>query len=109
MQNASLAAAADPSCASAASRSASTTSARATPRIQQLRLFPISGLKIDRSFVNSLGDAPASMEVVQTILALGRSMAIEAVAEGVETTAQLDLFSPPLEARDMALLLASSR
>src|SRR5690606_22260381 len=90
--------------------------------MRELRQFPISSLKIDRSFVNSLGDAPASMEVVQTILALGRSMEVEAVAEGVETTAQLDhlrrlgarfaqgfLFSPPLEARDMALLLASSR
>jgi diguanylate cyclase (GGDEF)-like protein/PAS domain S-box-containing protein len=89
--------------------------------MRELRQFPISSLKIDRSFVSSLGEAQSS-DVVQTILALGRSMQIDAVAEGVETTDQLDhlrrlgtryaqgfLFSQPLEARDMSSLLANTR
>jgi diguanylate cyclase (GGDEF)-like protein/PAS domain S-box-containing protein len=83
--------------------------------LRELRQFPISCLKIDRSFVHTLGTEGESSEIVQTILALGRSMAIDAVAEGVETTDQLDqlrrlgtrfaqgyLFSMPINARATA-------
>jgi diguanylate cyclase (GGDEF)-like protein/PAS domain S-box-containing protein len=90
--------------------------------MRELRQFPVSSLKIDRSFVHTLGGAQQSTEVVQTILAVGRSMQIEAVAEGVETTEQLDqlrrlgaryaqgfLFSQPLGARDMGSLLSDTR
>jgi diguanylate cyclase (GGDEF)-like protein/PAS domain S-box-containing protein len=90
--------------------------------MRELRQFPVSSLKIDRSFVHTLGGTEQSTEVVQTILALGKSMQIEAVAEGVETTEQLDhlrrlgtryaqgfLFSQPLEARAMGALLSDTR
>jgi diguanylate cyclase (GGDEF)-like protein/PAS domain S-box-containing protein len=83
--------------------------------LRELRQFPISCLKIDRSFVHTLGTEGESTEIVQTIIALGRSMAIDAVAEGVETTDQLDqlrrlvtrfaqgyLFSMPINARATA-------
>jgi predicted signal transduction protein with EAL and GGDEF domain len=85
--------------------------------LRELRQFPISCLKIDRSFVHALGTDSDGTEVVQTIIALCRSMAIDAVAEGVETTAQLEhlrrlgarygqgyLFSMPLGAGDTAAL-----
>jgi EAL domain-containing protein (putative c-di-GMP-specific phosphodiesterase class I) len=80
--------------------------------LRELRQFPISCLKIDRSFVRTLGTDGESAEIVQTIVALGRSMSIDAVAEGVETTDQLEqlrrlgarfaqgfLFSMPVDAR----------
>jgi EAL domain-containing protein (putative c-di-GMP-specific phosphodiesterase class I) len=86
--------------------------------LRELRQFPISCLKIDRSFVHALGTESESTEIVQTIIALGRSMAIDAVAEGVETTDQLDqlrrlgtryaqgyLFSMPVDAQAAAGLL----
>jgi diguanylate cyclase (GGDEF)-like protein/PAS domain S-box-containing protein len=57
--------------------------------ISRLREFPVSTLKIDRSFVQRLGIDGTGGEIVQSILALGRSMAIEAIAEGVETPEQL--------------------
>jgi diguanylate cyclase (GGDEF)-like protein/PAS domain S-box-containing protein len=87
--------------------------------LRELRQFPISCLKIDRSFVHTLGTHSESAEIVQTIIALGRSMAIDAVAEGVETTDQLDqlrrlgtrfaqgyLFSMPIDARQTAGLFS---
>jgi diguanylate cyclase (GGDEF)-like protein/PAS domain S-box-containing protein len=58
--------------------------------LSRLREFPISTLKIDRSFVHRLESDGAGREVVQSIIALGRSMAIDAVAEGVETPEQLE-------------------
>jgi diguanylate cyclase (GGDEF)-like protein/PAS domain S-box-containing protein len=83
--------------------------------LRELRQFPISCLKIDRSFVHALGTGTESKEIVQSIMALGSSMAIDAVAEGVETTDQLDqlrslgtrfaqgyLFSMPVDARQTA-------
>lgn len=87
--------------------------------LRQLRDFPISMLKIDRSFIRQLGGDGGSSDVIRTIIALGRSMAIEAVAEGVETPEQLEqlrqlgtrfaqgfLFSLPLDSQAATSLLA---
>jgi diguanylate cyclase (GGDEF)-like protein/PAS domain S-box-containing protein len=87
--------------------------------LRQLREFPISMLKIDRSFIRQLGGDSGSSDVIRTIIALGRSMAIEAVAEGVETPEQLEqlrqlgtrfaqgyLFSLPLDSQAATSLLA---
>jgi diguanylate cyclase (GGDEF)-like protein len=55
--------------------------------------FPLKAIKIDRSFVAPLaggGDAPRSAAVIDAILALGRALDIEIVAEGIETPAQRD-------------------
>jgi diguanylate cyclase (GGDEF)-like protein/PAS domain S-box-containing protein len=56
--------------------------------LSYLHRLPINGLKIDRSFVAGLdrGDGPA---LVSTIVSLAHSLGIYAVAEGVETEAQL--------------------
>ncbi|TJY62039.1 EAL domain-containing protein [Sinimarinibacterium sp. CAU 1509] len=52
--------------------------------------FPISKLKIDRSFIRDLGEDTADTAVINAIIAMGRSMHLQVIAEGVETAAQRD-------------------
>lgn len=52
--------------------------------------FPISTLKIDRSFVSQVPGHGSDAAVVQTIIALASSLHIRVVAEGVESATQLD-------------------
>jgi predicted signal transduction protein with EAL and GGDEF domain/DNA-binding response OmpR family regulator len=56
-----------------------------------LTTLPISELKIDRSFVRDLGITPQSSAVVTAIIALGRSLGLRVVAEGVETLRQMEV------------------
>ncbi len=58
--------------------------------LSYLHRFPISVLKIDRSFIAGIGDAdrPESFALVRAILALAGTLGIETIAEGVETEAQ---------------------
>ncbi|WP_207191789.1 EAL domain-containing protein [Paracraurococcus ruber] len=51
--------------------------------------FPFDKLKIDRSFVLNLGDDDGSRAIVSSVLSLGRSLRMTVVAEGVETSLQL--------------------
>lgn len=55
-------------------------------RLQQL---PIDILKIDRSFVQNIGEKGENTEIVRTIIDLADSLEMGIVAEGVETQAQL--------------------
>ncbi len=55
-----------------------------------LHRFPIDILKIDRSFVKSIFESPENLQIVRTIIDLGRSLKLRVVAEGVETEAQRD-------------------
>ncbi|MFN3076411.1 MAG: EAL domain-containing protein [Alphaproteobacteria bacterium] len=54
-----------------------------------LRRFPIGVMKIDRSFVTDFANNPEDAAIVRMIIALGRTLDLEIVAEGVETEAQL--------------------
>jgi EAL domain-containing protein (putative c-di-GMP-specific phosphodiesterase class I) len=56
-----------------------------------LHQFPIDTLKIDRSFVQRIGETAEALEIVNTILALAKNLDMEVVAEGVETEQQLRL------------------
>ncbi|GAB1385978.1 hypothetical protein MASR1M59_11260 [Melaminivora sp.] len=53
-----------------------------------LTRLPLHRLKIDRSFVQQLGESPSDDVVVQTILGMARNLDLEVVAEGVETPRQ---------------------
>jgi EAL domain-containing protein (putative c-di-GMP-specific phosphodiesterase class I) len=55
-----------------------------------LRELAAEGLKIDRSFVHAAQVDAVSAEIVRTLLALARTLGLQAVAEGVETQAQFD-------------------
>ena len=51
--------------------------------------LPVAQLKIDRSFVSEMGVSPQADTIVRAIIALGRGLGLELVAEGVETVAQV--------------------
>ncbi|MBE9032206.1 EAL domain-containing protein [filamentous cyanobacterium LEGE 11480] len=55
--------------------------------LSYLQQFPINTLKVDRSFVNTLSEDQD--QVVQAIVALTDGLAMDAVAEGIETKEQL--------------------
>ena len=55
-----------------------------------LQRFPIDILKIDRSFVEAVAHEDADPVLVRAILALGRTLRIETVAEGIERLEQRD-------------------
>jgi predicted signal transduction protein with EAL and GGDEF domain len=57
--------------------------------LSYFREFPFDKVKIDRSFVADL-DGFSSKEIVRSVLELSRSLGIAVVAEGVETTVQLN-------------------
>jgi diguanylate cyclase (GGDEF)-like protein/PAS domain S-box-containing protein len=58
--------------------------------LSYLQTFPISTLKIDRSFVNRLGSSNESDEIVRTIVNLAHNLGMEVTAEGIEETSQGD-------------------
>ncbi|HEX9173079.1 MAG TPA: EAL domain-containing protein [Telluria sp.] len=54
-----------------------------------LRRFPLSKLKIDRSFIDDIERAPGDAAMIPAIIAVARSLKLRVSAEGVETAAQL--------------------
>ncbi len=57
--------------------------------LSYLRVFPLDKIKIDRSFIMSLGTDERSTEIVRSIVMLAHSLDLSVTAEGVETTEQL--------------------
>jgi len=79
-----------------------------------LHRFPVDNLKIDRSFVNQLQAENRNYQVVNTIITLSNQLELTVIAEGIETTQQLQwlqqlgcefgqgyLFSKPLAATEI--------
>jgi diguanylate cyclase (GGDEF)-like protein len=56
--------------------------------LSYLQSFPVSTLKIDRSFVSRMTESDGTAEIVRTIMSLARSLGMDVVAEGVETEGQ---------------------
>ncbi|MHB8712192.1 MAG: EAL domain-containing protein [Trichloromonadaceae bacterium] len=56
--------------------------------LQHLKRFPVSQLKIDRSFVEDVTSSRDAAAIANSIIALGQTMRLEIVAEGVETAGQ---------------------
>ncbi len=87
--------------------------------LSYLHRFPLDTLKIDRSFISSMGDDGDGMEIARTILPMANNLQLDVVAEGVETLQQVALlkklqckygqgyyFSRPLSAEGTTALLA---
>jgi len=56
--------------------------------LRSIERFPISEIKVDRSFTQHMPDGGIKKIVTETILAMGKELAIRVVAEGIETEAQ---------------------
>ncbi|HEU5038187.1 MAG TPA: EAL domain-containing protein [Nocardioides sp.] len=56
-----------------------------------LRELPVTGVKIDRSFVRDAVDRPEDLAITEAIVRLARGLGLETVAEGIETVEQRDL------------------
>jgi diguanylate cyclase (GGDEF)-like protein/PAS domain S-box-containing protein len=56
----------------------------------QLKRFPIDILKVDRSFIRDLGDNAEDRAITKAIIAMGKTLSLTVVAEGVETKEQED-------------------
>ena len=55
-----------------------------------LKRFPLDVLKIDQSFIREIPDSADDMAISAAIIAMGHSLGLHVLAEGVETQAQLD-------------------
>ena len=87
--------------------------------LAQLQALPFDRIKIDRSFVSSLGKDKESATIVETITSLGKGMSLPITAEGIETPEALEalkgigkfkgqgyLYGRPIEAAKVRELLA---
>ena len=61
--------------------------------LSYLKRFPISTLKIDRSFVMDAPTNTDDQEIIKTIIAMARNLRMETVAEGVETQEQQEFLA----------------
>lgn len=57
--------------------------------LSTLRAFPFDKIKLDRSFMSEVDASPQSRAIIRAVLALGESLDIPVLAEGVETNGQL--------------------
>jgi diguanylate cyclase (GGDEF)-like protein/PAS domain S-box-containing protein len=84
--------------------------------LSHLQRFPLDILKIDKSFVDELGEDHGGAEIVAAVVKLAHALGLQVIAEGVETEEQLDaltrldcdfaqgyLFSRPLPAHELAV------
>ncbi|CDX52327.1 Sensory box/GGDEF family protein [Mesorhizobium plurifarium] len=59
--------------------------------LETLRAFPFDKIKLDRSFMSEVETSPQAKAIIRAVLALGQSLHIPVLAEGVETHSQLSI------------------
>lgn len=59
--------------------------------LSYLHAFPINTLKVDQSFVRDMDKSPSSLELVRSVIGLGKNLDMAIVAEGVETIEEASL------------------
>jgi predicted signal transduction protein with EAL and GGDEF domain len=90
--------------------------------LSYLRRFPLTRIKIDRSFVTRITDDAGDAAIVRSLIAMAHNLGLEVIAEGVETQAQVEflsaeaceeaqgyLYAQPLPAADFEAYLKTSR
>jgi len=90
--------------------------------LSNLKEFSLDRLKIDKSFIHDVDQEPSNEKIIRATIALGNSLQLKVIAEGVETEAQRsfllaegckevqgNLFSLPLSAEQVAKLLHEER
>jgi diguanylate cyclase (GGDEF)-like protein/PAS domain S-box-containing protein len=90
--------------------------------LSYLTRFPLSRIKIDRSFVGKLSDDASDAAIVRSLIAMAHNLGLEVIAEGVETSAQAGfllnerceeaqgyLYAKPLPAVDFEAFLKTRR
>jgi diguanylate cyclase (GGDEF)-like protein/PAS domain S-box-containing protein len=90
--------------------------------LAQLKRFPIDTLKVDRSFIREVARDPDDRAITEAIIAMGKTLSLTIVAEGVETPEQQAFlaerscdemqgyyFSVPIAPSDFAALLRKHR
>ncbi|MDP2904461.1 MAG: EAL domain-containing protein [Methylovulum sp.] len=58
--------------------------------LSYLTRLPVDRIKIDQSFIRNIQEVPANEAIVRAIIAMGGSLGLEMIAEGVETLAELE-------------------
>jgi len=61
--------------------------------LAQLKRFPIDTLKIDRSFIRDIPNVAEDSAITEAIIAMGRTLSLTVIAEGVETAEQKQFLS----------------
>ena len=59
--------------------------------LSYLQHFPITSVKIDRSFIVGMTTEKANLAVIRAVVGIGRDLGIQIVAEGIETEAQAEI------------------
>ncbi len=90
--------------------------------LSSLNSFPIDTLKIDRSFISGDTERTGGWEIVRVIIGLAQALGLDVIAEGIETSEQLDtvrslgcnygqgfLFSRPVAPSEAEKFLTTSK
>ncbi|MGH6839769.1 MAG: putative bifunctional diguanylate cyclase/phosphodiesterase, partial [Methylocella sp.] len=64
--------------------------------LSNLRAFPFDKIKIDGSFIKSVDSGGQAAAIVRSVIGLGRGLNLPVLAEGVETSAELDFLGSEL-------------